>query len=49
MLGKGRLSGGVFTKEGISRMKLTEITAELKKWGINFKQNDKKKLIYLNV
>ena len=25
MLGKGRLSGGVLTKEGLSRIKLTEI------------------------
>ena len=42
MLGKGRLSGGVLTKEGLGRMKLTEIQAELKKRAIAFKQNDKK-------
>ena len=39
MLGKG-IQGGVLTKEGLSRMKLTEIKAELKKRGIEFKQND---------
>ena len=48
MLGKGILSGGVLTKEGLGRMKLPEIKEELKKRGIEFKQNDKK-LIYLNV
>jgi hypothetical protein len=31
MLGKGILSGGVLTKEGLSRMKLPEIKAELEK------------------
>ena len=49
MLGKGGISGGVLIKEGLSRMKLPEIKEELKKRGIDFKQNDKKKLIYLNV
>ena len=41
MLGKG-MQGGVLTKEGLGRMKLPEIKAELKKRGIEFKQNDKK-------
>ena len=36
MLGKGRLSGGVLTKEGLGRMKLPEIKEELKKRGIEF-------------
>ena len=42
MLGKGGLSGGVLTKEGLGRMKLPEIKEELNKRGIEFKQNDKK-------
>jgi len=42
MLGKGILSGGVLTKEGLSKMKLPEIKEELKKRGIKFKQTDKK-------
>jgi hypothetical protein len=42
MLGKGGLSGGVLTKEGLGSMKLPEIKEELKKRGIKFKQGDKK-------
>jgi hypothetical protein len=34
MLGKGILSGGVLTEEGLGRMKLPEIKEELKKRGI---------------
>ena len=42
MLGKGILSGGVLTKEGLRSMKLPELKEELKKRGIEFKQTDKK-------
>ena len=48
MLGKGRLSGGVLTKEGLSRMKLPEIKEELKNEELNLNKMIKK-LIYLIV
>ena len=47
MLGKGRLSGGVLTKEGLGRMKLPEIKAELKNEELNLNKMIKK-IIYLN-
>ena len=42
MLGKGILSGGVLTKEGLNRMKVAELKEELKKRAITFKSNDRK-------
>jgi hypothetical protein len=42
MLGKGRLSGGVLTKEGLSRMKIPEIKEELKNEELNLNKMIKK-------
>ena len=39
MLGKGRLSGGVLTIEGLTRMKIPEIKDELKKRGLKITGN----------
>jgi hypothetical protein len=39
MLRKGRLSGGVLTKEGLTRMKVPEIKEELKKRGLKINGN----------
>ena len=42
MLGKGILSGGVLTKEGLSRMKIPEIKEELKNEELNLNKMIKK-------
>jgi hypothetical protein len=42
MLGKGGLSGGVLTKEGLGRMKSPEIKEELKNEELNLNKMIKK-------